>query len=106
MTTSQIKTILSEVGNYNTDMIIPLKEVSSILLNIDQNLYPGSTSRFNFSTKNGELLLVYYGREDNGTFIFNNEDIPNVIVPFSTIIGFHMVAPTHVSEPYKVSQAV
>ena len=105
MTTTQISNFLSELG-YSLDKEIAMKEVSSILLNIDQNLYPGKTTRFNFSTKHGELLLVYYGHEDSEGNFIKNQEVPNFFISFSTIVGFHMVSPNHISEPYKLSLAV
>lgn len=106
MTTKQIQAVLDDYG-YSFNEKIKFPECSSIYLTTDGNVYPGTSTRFEFSTKNGnELLLVYDGKEDkDGNFIYT-KTIPQHYISFSIIAGFTMVGPTHISEPFRLSQSV
>lgn len=103
MTKAQIKTILGDL-NYSLDNVIALKEVSSISLDTDAHVYPGSSNRLNFTSD--ELLLIYDGYEDGETFVFKNKNVPSAIIPFSSIFDIALVNVLTMSEPYQVGRSV
>lgn len=101
MTREQIAVVLSQYG-YSFDTKIRFPECSSIYMKNDTCLYPSDSSRLEFSSTKGDLLLVYEGRVDSeGNFIQRNSH-PDTYISFSNLAGFTMVSPTHISEPYKI----
>ena len=97
MTNSQINSILNDL-NYSMDIVIPLTEVSCIVLEGNFNIYPDGMQQFKFDSNN-ELLLVYNGREENGSFVPNEK--PRYVHAFDQILAFQMVnSPTSVA-PYR-----
>lgn len=106
MTKNQIEVILTEIGNYSTNKIIPLTEVSEILLNLDAHIYPDESTQVEFKTTDEcELLLVYNGYiAENG--IFKHSGIPTYIIPFNQIYGFILNSNIRMKSPYKLAMQI
>lgn len=100
MTAKQIAAIISEIGDYKMNQLIPLSEVQSIVLTMDYCIYPGETTRVKFVNTNGmNLLLVYFGRMDGGEFI--TSDTPNAVISADEIEEFLLVNNARIPEPFK-----
>lgn len=106
MTKAQIELILDEVGSYDLNQVIALKEVSSISLTTDGCLYPGDATRFNFSTANGNLLLVYNGYEDSEGVFHAESSLPSQYISFDAIEAFSLVSDKRIEMPYRWGRAV
>ena len=48
MTNEQIKFVLKNIGNYDVNKLIPLTEVSTIVMEGNMNVYPDPFTRFIF----------------------------------------------------------
>lgn len=100
MKANQISAIISEIGNYKMNQLIPLSEVQSIVLTADYCIYPGDTTRVKFVNSNGmNLLLVFNGRMDGDEFI--TDETPKAVITCEEIEEFLLVNNARVPEPYK-----
>ena len=99
MTTSQVKVILSEIGNYSTDMLIPMTEVTAIVLESNENIYPDATTHVYFDSKH-DLMMVYYGKTENG--IFTPESKPRFIIELESVQGFYLATKYRRKSPYRI----
>ena len=99
MTTPQVKTILSEIGGYSTDMIIPLTEVTAIVLESNENIYPDDTTHVYFDSTY-DLMLVYYGETKNG--VFTPESKPRFIIELESVQGFYLSNKYRHKSPYSI----
>ena len=62
MTNKQIQFILKNIGNYDVNKLIPLTEVSTIVMEGNMNIYPDPFTRFIFrDEKNIGLIEAYRG---------------------------------------------
>lgn len=100
MTKGQITHILSLL-KYETNKLIPLEGISTIVLEGNFNVYPDENTRVKFVDENGvELLLGYRGKTVNGEFI--PEQNPRFAIQFEQIIAFQSESPVRRRSAYSV----
>lgn len=90
MNMSQISFILNEIGGYPLDTIIDLREVSTISLISNHNLYPDYNTFFKFDSVN-ETLEVYYGNKDKDGIIEKTRLISIIDIKAISIISLETI---------------
>lgn len=105
MTHAQLAAIFLDLNGtgterYTFDDVIEMEEVSSIILESDESIFPDKTLHIKFGSDN--LMYLHKGSYVNGTFI--TKKIINAI-SIDRIIGFVLVNPYNMKSPYKFGSA-
>lgn len=102
MNTAQVTTVLSEIGSYSVNALIPLTEVNAIVLEGNKNIYTDDNVRFYFKTgTNLGLMLAYGGVTDSDGVFTQISDKPAYAVSFEQIEAFQLVSKYRRRSPYK-----
>lgn len=107
MTSSQLeKVIVTDLG-YSFGELISLNEVSSIVLDIDNSIYPEKDTMFKFKKfSDNTIMMVYFGKKNSdGNYEFNASS-PNLYIDASTIYAFNLVTPLRRKSPYLYGRSV
>ena len=107
MTNKQIKFILKNIGNYDVNKLIPLTEVSTIVMEGNMNIYPDPFTRFIFrDEKNIGLIEAYRGYVGSDGVFVQTHNLPTFVVPFDQVEVFQLVGPTRRTAPYRTGQSM
>ena len=104
MTAAQITEIIDEIGGYSPNQIIPLTEVTAIVLNSNQNIYPSDTLHVKFNNTY-DYIESYYGYTDDEG-VFHYETHPRAITPYKTVQTFMLLSLYHNKTPYKSGASI
>ena len=107
MTNEQIKFILKNIGNYDVNKLIPLTEVSTIVMEGNMNIYPDPFTRFIFrDEKNIGLIEANRGYVGSDGVFVQTHKLPTFVVPFDQFEAFQLVSPTRRTAPYITGQSM
>jgi hypothetical protein len=108
MTQAQVQYIFAELtsqfgsGTYVEDVWLEMDEVSHIILETDESLFPDDRIQFYFDSET-ELLYTREGYYDGEDFV---EVKRPAVTSYQNILGFMLKKPTSQKAPYRVSASV
>jgi hypothetical protein len=111
MTQAQIQYLLAELDTafsdgittlYAEDIWMAMEEVSDIVLNSNENIYPDDTIQVYFD-ETDQILRVREGYYSGGSFVVTRNA---AIVPYDQIIGFILTRSNATKSPYKRSASI
>jgi hypothetical protein len=108
MTTSQVSAILTELDDqfstsgtlYGPGIWLEAREISAIILESNESLYPDETMQIKFDSTNS-LLLTRIGRYVEGSFVASRN---TAAIDYKNIMGISLVKGSTMKSPYKVGR--